>query len=590
MSAFNNEEVVTSAREQIDNDIDSLIESARALKTKRNSLATISRLPPEMLSKIFAFVIGTSHSEFTSGSLEWVKCTSHVCQHWRAVALACPSLWGRVVFIKPRWAEEMLKRSKMAPLVVRADLTYMTPKMLDTVQSAMKHLPHTRELHISAMKLPMEKILANAMFLDAPLLESLCLSNPRFGYASDLNYTLPECGIFNGATRLRRLELTKCNLSWDSPLLTGLTHLKLHDFRSLLPTMSQMLDALERMPNLESLDLEDCLPTLPDATTTPPQPDRIVNLPHLSRIRLSSQILECANLLNHLCYSSSTSLRLNCKATDATYHEISSLIPALSNVRKNIREGNEKPIRCLTIEGITTSCLRLQTWPYNNGPRNAPSRPSSRVELELSWRHYGRGTMERVVSELCHALPLTHLDTLHVYDIDLPLTKWLRAFGGLSRLKNIHVRGPAACGLIEALHLVEECESKRNLRKTKAVLSAGVFFPGLKKLVLERAHFLDEDVDFLDLDELCNCLMQRYECKAEIRELQLIDCYHLSGREVELIRQIVVDVEWDEVEQGFSDQYSDEDEFSDGPYGSYDSDEDDIQFLNPHYFGYMLDG
>jgi hypothetical protein len=39
--------------------------------------------------------------------------------------------------------------------------------------------------------------------------------------------------------------------------------------------------------------------------------------------------------------------------------------------------------------------------------------------------------------------------------------------------------------------------------------------------------------------------MERYERGAELLKLKLTDCYGLSYKKVESLREIVVDVEWD---------------------------------------------
>jgi hypothetical protein len=98
-------------RQKIDNEI-------RALKTRRNTLAPISRLPTELLSRIF-ITIAYSHFDSSNGTdLSWIYAVTAVCGHWRAIALECPGLWCFIGFMYPIWTEEMLKRSKMAPLVI----------------------------------------------------------------------------------------------------------------------------------------------------------------------------------------------------------------------------------------------------------------------------------------------------------------------------------------------------------------------------------------------------------------------------------------------------------------------------------------
>lgn len=55
MPAFDDEEALACAREQNDMEIGILLESVRALKTRRNTLSLISRLSPEILSRNIRF-------------------------------------------------------------------------------------------------------------------------------------------------------------------------------------------------------------------------------------------------------------------------------------------------------------------------------------------------------------------------------------------------------------------------------------------------------------------------------------------------------------------------------------------------------
>lgn len=71
------------ARKAIDDEIDRLHECIRMLKTRRNNLALVNKLPPEIFSEILSIF---QETEFDDG---WVKATS-VCTLWRSVSFAAP--------------------------------------------------------------------------------------------------------------------------------------------------------------------------------------------------------------------------------------------------------------------------------------------------------------------------------------------------------------------------------------------------------------------------------------------------------------------------------------------------------------------
>jgi len=56
-----------------------------------------------------------------------------------------------------------------------------------------------------------------------------------------------------------------------------------------------------------------------------------------------------------------------------------------------------------------------------------------------------------------------------------------------------------------------------------------------------------------------DCLMERCERNAEIQTLCLDECSYLSSDDVERLEEIVVDVIWDGIEQGFTEEEDDDD-------------------------------
>ncbi|KDQ51403.1 hypothetical protein JAAARDRAFT_140488, partial [Jaapia argillacea MUCL 33604] len=104
----------------IDSEIAAHLESIRQLCTKRNSLVPISRLPPEVLASIFVQHVAQNDLRsplLSSGcSADWWIAVTHVCKHWREVALATPMLWCSLPFQRSDLVPEMIVRSRMAPL------------------------------------------------------------------------------------------------------------------------------------------------------------------------------------------------------------------------------------------------------------------------------------------------------------------------------------------------------------------------------------------------------------------------------------------------------------------------------------------
>ena len=74
------------------------------------------------------------------------------------------------------------------------------------------------------------------------------------------------------------------------------------------------MDALERMPALEVLEIRDTLPRLPDG----PSPGRIVDLPQLTMFSVDSTIPQCINVVNRVTIPTCARVNLSCRGTEAT--------------------------------------------------------------------------------------------------------------------------------------------------------------------------------------------------------------------------------------------------------------------------------
>ena len=118
-------------RSIIDRNIARLEESIRSLKSRRNELSPISRLPAEILCNIFSLLEGNT----VYGRPESWTNLSQVSQHWRSTALGAPELWTSISFSYPCWVQEMLIRSKKAKLTIQFGLSFHTsnPKIIETV-------------------------------------------------------------------------------------------------------------------------------------------------------------------------------------------------------------------------------------------------------------------------------------------------------------------------------------------------------------------------------------------------------------------------------------------------------------------------
>ena len=126
--------------------------------------------------------------------------------------------------------------------------------------------------------------------------------------------------------RLRRVELTNCNISWDSRLLTGLTRVNLDNCSKSNSSIIQVLHALQRMPALTDLYLIDSIPDGSGGPSSYP----VVDLPCLRTLYISSCVNPMTALLRHITFPHSAILNLTCKETHSAQVEFSNLLSFLA--------------------------------------------------------------------------------------------------------------------------------------------------------------------------------------------------------------------------------------------------------------------
>ena len=177
------------------------------------------------------------------------------------------------------------------------------------------------------------------------------------------------------------------------------------------------------------------------------------------------------------------------------------------------------------------------------------------LQLTLKWPSSLPHNYLKTLTCAFDAMSLSFLTQVQIstsYHIDSQT--WVKTFGKLPLLERVCVQSSALCPFLEALvykmKVAEESEAAYH----------NVFFPKLRYIHLEATEFLTRRRVEL-IDTLLDCLMERYERKAEVQVLRLDNCYDISPNEVEKLKEVVVDVIWDGIEQELENEYhSDSDE------------------------------
>lgn len=549
------------------------------LKTRRNGISRIFRLPPELLSKIFIYHALANpvkpqdrlYGARTPGP-GWTHVTS-VCKHWRDVALNCPQMWSEIDFNLPGLARIMVDRSKQIPVAVT--IPHRLSATSEPYASQILSQPHRlRSLTTSEDESKPSRI--QEMTSPAPVLRNLNMT-----ILGQCGVSLPDNFLGGVTPELRDVSLTGWKLPWTSPLLTGLTTLVLSPgmgIKGIQPPLNPVdfVGAFERMPHLRSLVIHIELPFIDDTTS------RIARLPQLAEFSFIGACKDCIGALKRLALPTSAVLNMTCTSS---YSDSATLMPELASALVSSLLSSP-----LSSTGHSSSLLRtlrinegeFQGW-FHTMPEPGPwYRVWAKVTPAISLYH-GGGRVE----DLLPALPLDQVGHINLGDSILTSPGWDH-IGGLPRLTTLWAEGFNAYSLTRRLQHDPSADFNGKSKVPGALHASPLSFTKVNALYLSNMDFSGEyNQDCTDVDQFLDMLIWRYEHGGEIQKLDLEECDSLYSEDIDRIREVVVSVEWDEVEKEKRDE--DEDDDSDNPHlygrcecGAIHSDDEDT--IDPFWF------
>ncbi|KAG6908831.1 hypothetical protein DXG01_003184 [Tephrocybe rancida] len=300
----------------------------RYYMSRQNALTVTCQIPTEILGIIFEEVAKLAEKSNYDGpwnhmkKFRRVRNVSHVCSHWRCVALLTLNLWSDIPLEYPGCVQEMLQRSRMTPLTVAyrttSQYTRKTPDSYVALKKILSsHLPRIRNLTLKFIKsqhnhsnvyAPSTLIRSGELLalLDqpVPLVERLELQLQQ-EEGSKPN-KLPD-GIIrelSSSSRLQHLMLDGCGMSWEFAAFGNLKSLDIsHVPPSVMPSMPHLMGILSQTPLLEKLSLQDIEPTTGPRDAVPPWNAPQITLAHLECVTLSASPLSIMFLFDHLVFS-----------------------------------------------------------------------------------------------------------------------------------------------------------------------------------------------------------------------------------------------------------------------------------------------
>ncbi|KAH9170564.1 hypothetical protein EDB89DRAFT_2230573 [Lactarius sanguifluus] len=515
-------------RQAIDAQIESLEESIRTLRTlrlRRNTLAPVSSLPTEVIATIFFFLRSRVTSESSASEpderpddLAWLRVT-HVCHQWREIALNQPLFWDYVNFntVSPAGAAEILARAKTVPLHLeaRVPIGHWDDARFSAFQKELQaRVPHIYRLDISAEFCRLHRIF-EGLVSPAPTLKILSLSSEEYNDSVVLGRAVVPDILFNGSTpRLTCLELENCDISWNSPLLGSLKHLEIST-PSERPSLSVWLDALDQIPQLETLALHWASPIAPFGASLLPDVDRTVTLPFLALFEISSFVRDCGLALAHLILPALTSLSIIARSCYMDWSDVRGILPYVSPHAHGSQDV--QPLQRVAIDNDVAD-IHILAWTQPDIDVESPddfdffdSMHSARVEFSFTNEY---------------RFPVTNTE---VFDA----THKPAGSGSATRRS-----GPGSGSVLLtpfAAHGFSEALLEDNGGRESPLL------PSLTKLVLIDTALVDTTPRAHMTLCLCDALMKRVEQGIPLETLDLRTCL-ATIRAVELLSEIVVDV------------------------------------------------
>lgn len=328
------------------------------LARSHGSLTLVDRIPPEVFSSIFHYILHYSPPKERYRILDSL---SQVSTKWQAMIANTPSLWSVInVWDDPETRSRALDRSGTCPLTV---LCYHTAVLTDQpvpsertrslFTALMPHIERWKHIYIGQL----EYLTDVEPFLQypAPNIESFEIGRGGSGtYLSQLDL------FGEDAPRLQEVFIMGTAIEWDSPVLHGLKFLTLSRLGQ-HPTPTEMLRILEHCPLLETFELSTTFRVdFPAEVYDAADLHGPVTLSHLKKLKIANVILDllCSifrNIRAPHCFDINLS-------TDRTYYETgheaiaqvlqNALTPAIPTIHARLLQGGELQ---LSVCGIVIS-------------------------------------------------------------------------------------------------------------------------------------------------------------------------------------------------------------------------------------------
>ncbi|CCL98561.1 uncharacterized protein FIBRA_00561 [Fibroporia radiculosa] len=387
-------------------------------KTARIVTAPVNRLPNEILTEVMVIARDLD----TTSPMKWIALT-HVCRHWREMALATPMLWSTI--------HARVSLPYLCASLERAADALVSLSIYDT-RPAVTKVIQANAVRIVSLTTYTYCLQLLAIFM--PRLQKLELHGNGHPYIllHSRNEHLPQ---------LRTLLLDSLSLPLSSPWLKKLTRLELsrHPHYLIETNFTEFLNALNSCVDLEILKIDQRSGDHPGFTDDLPS-SNVAFLPKLRILGLIGKIDDLNILLRHLVFPPTIYIQLEGAANYYWDEEAGPTVavvlpptPTLSSLLKTAS----------TLELTASSNLELQAW------RHEETEPMCSTRIEMAeWGPSGSTLFQTSLFEVVHLFSDAQVKCLALAGPQalLHIDAWTQIFSTFPTLTRLELHGNGCIG------------------------------------------------------------------------------------------------------------------------------------------------
>ncbi|KAH8093967.1 hypothetical protein BXZ70DRAFT_374312 [Cristinia sonorae] len=493
-----------------------------------NAVLPISHLPPEILSNIFR-LCQWGAAEVDGGFFsKWISVT-HVCHHWREVALHDPILWSAVSITASCPVNALaiiLARSKQLPLDMHVSLRDVTLVQLPDI--------------VRAWKLTLRSVWGSQRYTSippsAPLLTILHLEVTG-GQRMDEEIQ-PTFFDICTTPMLKNLSLSSYALNWSQVVLPStLTDLCIvypdPDIPSFTPSchVQDLVRVVQVMSSIQHLTFKHVLSYDPSSLGS--EPSTTFALSHLDTIEIAGHGPPSLHFLDHFTYLATTSFQL-----DLHFERPGDVEFAVAPLRRILEIDHRK------VDMVTISDVEMRFYTQNSTTDSSSTTFTRFLSIILNDLYFYE---DLVLCNIVAKLPLHNISILRLIgEVYLAIVDgaWKTVLKKMPNVKRFSIE------LFEPLDDRIRVDFLSVLKPMSLVGEEEIhLLPLLSEVFLEGIVFCDTDEES-DCEDptavlwLADALISRKLAGRQVEKLFLENCFGLHSEDIKLLEPYTT-VRWD---------------------------------------------